>query len=1609
MLSRAHTERTQRIADALAAADRLIAADPTLADGRAFLERYYARLAPEDVLPHSAERLAQDGLSLWRFGSARKPGSPKIRVLLTRPDGGKESIVEIVNDDMPFLVDSIAGALSLDGHEVHSLIHPIVAVNRDAQGLRIGVGEGLDSPGMLAESYMHIAVSRLASEADANALADRLLAVLGDVRAAVQDWRLMLVQVEDAISQLGDNPPPLPAEEVAEARDLLAWMRDNHFTFLGYRDYVYGRAGEAEALRIAPESGLGILRDTNRRLMRQAGTDLSAADIAPEAREFLHKPQLLLVLKANVRSTVHRPVHLDMIALKMFDREGRVVGERRFVGLFTSTAYSAMPAAIPYLRRKLRRVVERAGLSPVSHDGKSLQSILDSYPRDELWQIEEDDLFRIANGILALQERPRTKLFLRRDKFQRFVSALVFTPRERLTTDLRLAFGDLLARAFAGRVAANYTQVGNDPLARLHFIIVTQPGQVPDVDIDALEADLVLAARDWRDGLREALEQYFGAVHARTLFARYGDGFPAGYRENHGGEAAAQEVAQFERLGGDDEIAVAMHAEGEDDLVQLRLYRLHHPAPLSDILPRLEHLGFRVIEERPYRIQRRNANQDHDFVWMQEFRLETALAKPVVAAAREDALEAAIRAVWRGAAESDGFNRLIIGAGLDWRQAMMLRAAARYLRQAGVAFSFEYMDDCFARHPALADAFVRLFETKFDPDRENDRFERLAAINDEIAKGLNAVQSQDDDRIMRLFWDFFRAMLRTNYFQAGADGLPKPYLSLKIDSHALESLPDPRPYAEIFVYSPRMEGVHLRGGKVARGGIRWSDRREDFRSEILGLLKAQMVKNAVIVPVGAKGGFVQKRMPDPADREAWLADGIECYKTLIRGMLDITDNRLGGAVIAPQRVVRHDGDDPYLVVAADKGTATFSDIANGLAIEYGFWLGDAFASGGSVGYDHKKMGITARGAWELVKRHFREMGRDIQTEDFTVAGVGDMSGDVFGNGMLLSSHIRLVAAFDHRHIFIDPNPDAARSHIERQRLFNLPRSSWMDYDASLISAGGGIFDRKSKLIPLSSEMKALLGLAKDQATPQEIMQAILKAPVDLLWFGGIGTYVRAQTETDIQVHDRANDPIRVNGHDLRAKVIGEGANLGVTQAGRIEFALAGGRINTDAVDNSAGVDCSDHEVNIKILLADLLASNQLSREERDNLLSDMTDEVAMLVLADNYAQGATLSLEERGGAVGFSAQVRFMRVLERMGRLDRALEGLPDEATLVEREAKGIGLTRPELAVLMAYAKSWAFDEIFDKGGLDSAGVDHFADDLEGYFPNLDGYGFKNLDGWQRIARRHGLAREIIATVLANRFVNICGITAFHDLLEQNGASPRRLIQAFDLAWTMNGAALWPWIEAMNGEISAGLQYAALLRVRAAITGSIGWLLRMPRWVNDRASANALVRAYDSAAQNRLMVPDLASAIERAAQTWQGQGMTIELAQGLALMEFAPSLLDCAALAVETEISPQTVAHLYYGIGARMGFAWLRTEGATIATSTPWDRLARDTLLDDLAQQQRELTRSLILSDRPDLSSLPAADEIFSEDFRAGTLDLARLTIAAGMLRRGAQKERPAV
>ncbi|MEH0823593.1 NAD-glutamate dehydrogenase [Micromonospora sp. CPCC 205714] len=1572
-------------------AERLVAQAVALAgedhDAATLVSRFWRFAPDEELIGFTAEEMLDAARAHRDLAQQRVPGELKLRIHEPHAEQ-HHTVIEIVTDDMPFLVDSVTALLNSYHLDVHLLVHPLVVVRREPLGRLTEVSADVEPDdaiaGDLVESWMRIEIDPVRDAAEREKLRRELQRVLTDVREAVEDWpkmrqRALALADELASARTSDNRPPVPEKDITDSVELLRWLAHDHFTFLGYREYrlVDSDGGDGPALEAVLGTGLGILRSDSPEAR-------ALSSMTPEAHEKVMEKRLLIITKANSRATVHRSAYLDYIGFKIFNEAGEVVGERRFLGLFSTAAYRTSVRELPVVRRKVAEVLDRSGLSQRSHSGKDLLQILETYPRDELFQIKTDDLYHAVIGVLRMAGRRQLRVFLRRDAYGRFISCLIYLPRDRFTTQNRLRMQDILLRELNG-VGVDYTtRVTESMLARVHFIVRTDPTQPPgDVDADLLAEELADATRLWDDDYRLVLERKLGDEQAKHLFSRYADAFPEGYKDGHTPYEAMKDLAKLELLEEPGQLEMHLFRKqlaprdpDADDVMDVRfkVYRYGEPMMLSAVLPVLHSLGVKVVDEHPYEVERVDGR-----IWLYDFGLELPERHQDLAEVRPH-VENAFAAAWRGEAEVDGFNELVLRGGLTWRQVVVLRAYAKYLRQAGTVFSQDYMEQTFIAYPKIASLLVELFETRFAPTvaaSMEQRQQRSGELVTAIGAALDDVASLDQDRILRSYLTLIQATLRTSFYQRPAGGRPKSYVAFKLDPQAIPDLPAPRPKFEIFVYSPRFEGVHLRFGPVARGGLRWSDRREDFRTEVLGLVKAQMVKNAVIVPVGAKGGFVLKQKPGDRD------EAVACYKEFVGAMLDVTDNIVGGEIVPPNDVVRHDADDPYLVVAADKGTATFSDIANEISKAHNFWLGDAFASGGSAGYDHKKMGITARGAWESVKRHFRELGHDTQTQDFTVVGVGDMSGDVFGNGMLLSEHIRLVAAFDHRHIFLDPDPDAATSYAERRRLFDLPRSSWEDYDRKLISEGGGIYPRTAKSVPISPQVRAVLDLDEGvtQLSPQELMKAILTAPVDLFWNGGIGTYVKASTQTNAEVGDKSNDAIRVDGKSLRCRVVGEGGNLGCTQLGRIEYALAGGRIYTDFIDNAAGVDCSDHEVNIKILLNTAVADGALDVPERDELLAQMTDEVAELVLRDNYDQARAINNAQAQAASLLPVHRRMINELERAGQLDRALEALPPDEELAVRTESG--LTAPEFAVLLAYVKIVLEREILAEGLADEEWTTEV---LVNYFPTPMRERFAD-----RMAQ-HRLRRDIVTTVLVNEAINRGGISFVFRVVEETAASPADVIRAYVVVREVFGLReLWDAVEALDNKVSPELQTSVYLDTRRLLDRAVRWLVTNRRSPIDVPAEIARLR--DGVAR---LLPDLeerfygsereslAAHIDSMAE----RGLPRDLAEQATRLMYSFGLLDVVETATGTGRDVGEVASVYFVLSDLFRVDSLLSKISLLPREDRWQTLARMALRYDLYAALAALTAE-VLDSTPD--SLPSNERVLQwEQSNATSIHRAR-------------------
>jgi glutamate dehydrogenase len=1521
-----------------------------------FAQQLYKFAPATDLRTYSTESLTALAQNIFEFAASRKKGEPAIRIYNPeKKQHGWESdytIIEIVNDDMPFLVDSVTEEINRHGLKIFSLLHPVIEIKRGNKGAVESIKPLEQSTQSKdAESVIHVQISYISDTKALGNLENELLNVLKAINFAVDDWHSMIRKTNSALtefcasSELFADSKKMPQKEkiLAQAEEIKAffeWLKDSNFVFLGYAEYEFtGKRKKAAVLR---GSELGILKLGTQDLLPQE------LEVGEEWLTISSKfDNVLEVTKANKRSIIHRPVHMDYFALRRFNEAGEIIGEHRFIGLFTSMVYYQSSRNIPIIRKKIESILQRSGFATTGHSGKALTVILEDFPRDELFQINEEKLFETVMGIEMLSVRPHLRLFMRKDDFERFVSCIIFLPRESMNTDLRKKIEEVLCAALDGTVSNHYTQITDSPLARLQIIIKTKPGKIPNYNVQKIEERLEKAARKWNDSLLEELVGRLGSKESEKIYGLYKNAFSISYQSRFSTEDAYYDILRMEKVIKSGRISFDLYEslEGNFEIFEFKVFNPETHVSLSVIMPLLANMGLDVIDEHTYQATPAHYTQS---IWIHRLRFKVVgIKKPNLWDIKKN-FETALDKIWAGEIQNDGLNKLILLAGLKWRDSVMVRAYIKYLQQSNFPYSQNYIQEALINHCAIVKNIVDLFYIRFDPafkgSRENDAKSLLARIE----KSLGTVTNLAEDRVLRGCVELLKATLRTNFFQKNEAGEMKDYISFKFASAQISWLPKPKPYAEIFVYSARVEGIHLRGGRVARGGLRWSDRREDFRTEVLGLMKAQMTKNSVIIPVGSKGGFIVKHPPLNGTREDVMKEGIACYKTFLRGLLDITDNLVDGKTKAPKDVLRHDGDDAYLVVAADKGTATFSDYANEVAAEYGFWLGDAFASGGSVGYDHKKMAITARGAWISVARHFREMGVDVDKDDFTVVGIGDMSGDVFGNGMLLSKHIKLVAAFNHMHIFIDPDANRLESFKERKRLFALPRSGWNDYNAKIISQGGGVFERSLKSIKISSEMKKLFHIKSDSLTPDELIKALLGAPVDLLWNGGIGTYVKSKNESNENVGDRANDNLRINGGQLQAKVVGEGGNLGFTQLGRIEYAMSGGRVNTDAIDNSAGVDCSDHEVNIKIALGKAVTKNKLTLKARNNLLETMTEEVAQLVLKDNTLQTQAITYAQLQGNSLLETQSRLIASLEKDGSLDRAIEFLPEADEITRRHSTNKGLTRPEISVVMAYSKLRLYERLLSSSLPDES---YYEADLIRYFPA------QLQNKYLEEIKDHPLRREIIATAVTNSIINRIGGSMFYQLCEESGLHESDAARAYTVAREVFGLReLWNGIAVLT---SLEIQKELFMEIQALVERTSIWFTRnIPNPIK-------VAKVIDYYKQGVKTLTDNLSNILPASQKQPYEerynrhmkaNIPEDLARSIAGFDSLSAACDIVQVAKNSKLPVELVGKIYFEIGSKLNLSWMRQVIRHISPHSYWQRVSAKTLVDDIYDQQKRLT-----------------------------------------------------
>ncbi|MCX7114852.1 MAG: NAD-glutamate dehydrogenase [Gammaproteobacteria bacterium] len=1521
-----------------------------------FAKQFYATVSLEDLMAWDLDDLYGALIHFWLLLQHRKPRETKIHIyqpyLEEHGWQSNHTIIEILMEDMPFLVDSIR--MVLDRMQVlsHLVVHMGgVVLERDKKNELQAIlpRSKQTSHPHLIEAPIWVQINKQTDAAVLHHLKTQLIEVLEDNRVAVEDWSLMRNRIKDVILELEKTPPPIPLEILSETKAFLTWLEDHHFTLLGVCDYKIDQKGKHLHFKAVPKTGLGILRETHIATRHE-----TLHSLIPESCDLTTSEGMLIVSKTSWLSTIHRNTHADYIGIKQYDAKGKVIGERRLIGLYTAAAYNTNPRHIPFLRHKVLKVMQNSELNPKSHAGKILLNIIETLPRDDLIQASEDELLELAMGIMHLQERKRIRLFARTDIYNRFISCLVFVPKDRFNTEMRKDMEQVFAAAFQSEQITFSTWFTESVLARIHFVIRIDPAHPPVWNVADIEKKLIEIGRSWSDDLLTQLLNTLGGEKGNQLFLKYRHAFPSAYCESHTSKMAVYDIIQLESLGEYPPLVIHFYRDpnGIKNYFRLKVFQQNSTIPLSEVLPIVERLGMTAISERPYSLQ----FDDGHLAWISDFSLIYTQDVHFEIGEIQQRFQDAFIKIWLAEAENDRFNELILSAGLDWRQVSILRAYAKYFKQIGFTFSQEYIESAMINQSLLAKRCIELFEIRFNVETDLKPMARLQKVETAtklILKALDAVSNLDEDKIIRQFVNTINATLRTNYYQCTAEGAPKPYLSLKFNCKLVPNLPKPCPLYEIYLYSPRVEGVHLRGGKVARGGLRWSDRREDFRTEVLGLMKAQQVKNAIIVPNGAKGGFIPKQLPFIKGREAMMAETVASYQIFIRGLLDITDNYKNGKIVKPRQVICYDDDDPYLVVAADKGTATFSDYANEVAFSYQFWLGDAFASGGSLGYDHKKIGITARGAWESVKRHFYEMDIDFLTRDFTVVGIGDMAGDVFGNGMLLSKRIKLIAAFNHMHIFIDPNPNPLVSFKERERLFNLPRSSWADYNHALISKGGGVFDRSAKSILISKEMKTLLGLKRNNIEPNELIKAIMKAECDMLWSAGIGTFVKAEHETHSEVGDRTNDSIRVNGNELRCKLVAEGGNLGLTQQARIEYDLNGGLVYTDFVDNSAGVSCSDKEVNIKILLDKVVAEKELTLKQRNALLSSMTEEVSALVLKDNIAQTRAISLAA-SQTNAIDLHIRYIHTLEQMGKLDRHLEFIPDDKVLMEHKMLGKGLGLPSISVLQSYSKIILKEHLLATDVPEDPFLISF---LIQAFPNTLHRHYKAK------IKAHPLKREIIATRLSNMIVNEMGFAFVFRMEDETGASVSAIARSYLIARTLLGLeSIWQQIEDLGYALKAKHE-------KEVLTVYLRLVRRMTRWVlhyiPELTIQEAVERYSDGMHELKLALPDMLAGegkqhMEPLFQIYRSWGIPESLAHELTKTRPLFSSLDLIEASLKLERSVADVAKVYFEIGDLLGIAWIRSQVIAHPTETSWESFAREAIRDDLDAEQRFITEFIL-------------------------------------------------
>lgn len=1522
-----------------------------------FVSQFFGTLSFDDLNDLGVDDLYGAALNFWNFIAKRDSDETKICIYNPTDDQHgwqtTHTVVEVICKDRPFLVDTLRIVINSMESSVHLVVHMGgIRLIRDKNGeiTEILPRHCTLSPDSVVEAPIFIEIDRQTDPKILDDLLKEFKEALNKNSAVVDDWQKMRDQVTSIIKELDFAPSSLDPKEVSETKEFLQWIEDHHFTLLGMRDYALLRNNNDIVLQAVPGTSYGVLRED-----MQPAHSLQVSDMTPEARELMLSQQILVVSKTNTISVVHRNAYTDYIGIKRFNSKGEVIGERRILGLYTSEAYNTNPKHIPFLRHKVASILQKSGLYTRSHAGRVLLNIIETLPRDDLIQGSEEDLLDMSMGIYHMQERRCIRLFHRIDLYHRFISCLVYVPKDLFTTELRRTMQLILMKSFDASEVSFSTYFGESVLARIHFIFRIDPKTNVDFDFKAIEHRLIEAGRSWFEDFQSLLFGAFGEEKANYLFNKYRYAIPPVYTASFNPRVALIDVKQIEEIYGKKNnlgLNFSRPLGESQQSFRLKIYQNDSTMPLSEALPIIENLGLKAISERPYTFK----FADDEEVWINDFSMFYANGSLVNIEEIKELFQNAFSCVWFGEVENDGFNQLVLSAGLNSRQVVILRMYAKYFKQIGFTFSQEYIEKSLGVHFLIAKKLVKLFEIRFLPEFSKNRDTEFENLINEIEKDLDAVTNLDDDKIIRQYIAAIKATLRTNYYQLDYSGKHKSYISIKLHSKDIPFVPKPYPMYEIFVYSPRFEAVHLRCSKIARGGLRWSDRREDFRTEILGLMKAQQVKNAVIVPNGAKGGFVvKKNFQQYATREEILAEGISCYKQFMRALLDITDNYLNFEISKPHSVVTYDEDDPYLVVAADKGTATFSDIANGISEEYGFWLGDAFASGGSAGYDHKKMGITARGAWESVRRHLFDLGINVDNTDFTVVGIGDMAGDVFGNGMLLSKHINLVAAFNHMHIFVDPSPNAEVSYKERKRLFNLPGSTWEDYDINLISSGGGVFKRNLKYIPLSPEMQKLLKIKQTKIEPNNLIKLLLQLEVDLLWSAGIGTFVKGKSESHPDVGDRANDALRVNGSELKCKAVVEGGNLGLTQLGRVEYALSGGKIYTDFIDNSAGVNCSDKEVNTKILLNGIVNSGDMTIKQRNELLNLMTNDIAKLVLHDNYSQTRSINLSAFQAVRLLELHIRLLDDFEATGKIDRNLEYLPDRKNLLDRKLEGKGLTSPEISVLLCYCKSLLRDGIINSTVPEDI---YLTKILINCFP-------KQLqEKYQQQMENHPLKREIIATKISNIMLSEMTFSFVYRVQDETGASIEDIVRSYIISREiMDMDNVWKQIDNLDNVISSADQMNIMIVYMRLLRRFVRWFLRKSSTSLD---INSTIQKYSK--DVNLLRKKFVSCIDGGLlesynqnyQEYIDLGLSESSAKLFATDKCLSAALDIAEISHLTNKDILHTSKAYFSIGEYLSLDWIRTQIIIHKTENHWESLSRESLRDDFDWQQRELTLSVL-------------------------------------------------